>query len=144
MLIAVLASAGVIHAQTSHALSARARVRVTLVLVNSLSSNEEFRIVRRAVEEPHDVILLTDVATSGTLSAAVQDLLSVRAQQGDTARLDGIVRIRHSGQISRRMLPWAERVLSDLRRARPRSIPGFGTLPAVDIWLPPQRRAPAR
>ncbi len=38
-----------------------------------------------------------------------------------------------------RLLPWADRVLTDLRSAQFREIDGMGSSRAVQIWLPPQR-----
>lgn len=37
----------------------------------------------------------------------------------------------------RRVLPWAARVLDDLREAPPRHVPGVGRVKAVQIWLAP-------
>lgn len=123
------------------------RVPVTLALVDSVpQGNPPFRILRRADVEPHDVILLRADADSVTLSAAVADLLLIRAQQGDTTRAEAMVRVRRrDAEPDRpvRMLPWGRRVMDDLRRAAPKELAGVGTVPAVQIWLPPQRRRTA-
>jgi len=120
------------------------RVPVMLALVDTLTGDAPFRILRRADVTPHDVILFRAGADWATLSAAVQDLLSIRRVQGDTTRSGaGAMRVRQPGRTAARevrMLPWARRVMEDLRRADSRVIAGVGTVPSVQIWLPPQRR----
>lgn len=120
------------------------RVPVVLALVDTLTGDAPFRILRRAEVTPHDVILFRVGADSATLSAAVHDLLSIRRVQGDTTRSGaGAVRVRQPVRTAARevrMLPWARRVMEDLRRADRRVIAGVGAVPSVQIWLPPQRR----
>lgn len=130
------------HAQGSGTPQAHRRVPVMLVVVDSLGGDEEYRILRRAEGQPRDLVLLTRLATTGTLSDALHDLLLIRKQQGDTTQTGGTVRIRHPNRSARPEFPWAIRVLSDLRKAQPRAIEGFGRSPAIVIWLPPQRRVP--
>lgn len=84
------------------------------------------------------------------LSRAIMDLAVIRAESGDTVRKgvtpSATMRVRPSQDTpphAPRELPWAQRVLDDLRGARRRDIPGVGTFPAVEIWLPPQRGRPA-
>jgi hypothetical protein len=116
-----------------------------LALADSLTSDAPFRILRRADVTPHDVILFRADADSATLSAAVHDLLAIRRVQGDTTRSGtGAMRVRQPGRAAPRtvrMLPWARRVMDDLRRADRQVIAGVGTVPSVQIWLPPQRRS---
>src|ERR1044071_1947218 len=90
----VALSASQLHAQQPHRGSKGSRVPVTLVLVDSMPANEEFRIVRRPGENPHDLIILTPTADAGPLSAAVHDLLIIRSEQGDTAARNGLTRVR--------------------------------------------------
>lgn len=117
------------------------RVPVTLVLVDTTAATSEpFRIVRRANADPHDVIFLSRRADEGTLSEAVEELLVLRSVQGDTVRSDGTMRVRHSTSRSQApTLPWAARVLADLRRADPQMIASIGVHRAITIWLPAQR-----
>lgn len=118
------------------------RVPVTLAMVDgTLTGGESYRILRRADQSPHDLLLLRSDADVAVLSGAIENLLLIRAQTGDTARVSGTTRIRRSvGGPERpsRVLPWAGRVLNDLRRAQPRPVAGVGTVPTVEVWLPPQ------
>jgi len=112
------------------------------VLRDSLrAGGDAFAILRRAGVEPGDVIVLRPNADSAALSAAIEQLTLVRRIQGDTASASGIVRTRPKGGAARapRVLPWARRVLDDLHRAPRRMVSGVGMVPAVVIWLPPQR-----
>jgi len=120
-----------------------ARVPVTLVLVDSIpGGTAPFRILRRVDVAPHDVILLLSGADPAALSEAIGDLLVLRSLTGDTTTAGGAVRVRHRQAKERtpRPVPWAGRVMSDLQRAQPRHLPGVGTVPAVEVWLPPQRK----
>ena len=137
-----------LQAQQTAAARAPTRVPVTVALVDTLAGDAPFRILRRATVAPYDVILLRANADSAALSAAVQDLISIRQVQGDTARAAaGVVRVRRPSATPgqrMRMLPWARRVIDDLRRAERQAVAGVGSVPAVQIWLPPQRgRRPA-
>ena len=119
------------------------RVSVMIVLSDTMATEPGFRIIRHASGEPLDVIALRGPATSETLSAAVRSLMLVRAAQGDTATVDGMVRIRpaHPGASSApRLFPWADRVLVDLRLSPTREIRDLGLVRAIEIWLPPQRQ----
>jgi hypothetical protein len=119
------------------------RVSVTLAVVDSARTGDApYRLLRRVDISPHDVILLRAGADAVVLSEAVGNLLLIRAQTGDTATVSGAVRVRNGAEgpnRQRRVLPWAGRVLSDLRQARPREVEGVGMVPTVEIWLPPQR-----
>lgn len=119
------------------------RVPVTVIRVDSVAGGAPYAIVRRTDSAPFDVLLLPHDATPATFSAAVSGLMITRAATGDTARTGGIVRVRRTGERSHGadgpVFPWAARVLHDLQGASPQAIPGIGTYPAVEIWLPPQR-----
>jgi hypothetical protein len=119
------------------------RVPAVLVLVDSsATSGEPFQVLRRASVEPHDVILLAQGADAWSLSAAVRQLVLLRRMQGDTSSATGPMRIRGAPTThAAGPLPWAARVIEDLRNATARRVAGIGTAPAVQIWLPPQRRA---
>ncbi|HEX8830906.1 MAG TPA: hypothetical protein VF705_07070 [Longimicrobium sp.] len=119
------------------------RVPVTVALEKTLPAATPFRILRRADLDPRDVILLGPDADSTVLSTAVWQLLIMRQVQGDTAARTDIVRVRRrdAGVRGTRVLPWARRVVDDLNRTAPRTVAGVGSVPAVVIWLPPQRGA---
>jgi hypothetical protein len=124
------------------------RVPVTVVLTDTSASQPAYSIVRRSEDAPYDLIVLTGPADAVTLSDAVSDLLLVRSVQGDTAAKSGTVRLRQNtlrGASATRTprFPWAERVVTDVRLAEARPIPGFGNARAVVIWLPPQHGRPA-
>lgn len=123
------------------------RVPVTVVIVERLPvTGAPFVVLRRADATPRDVILLPAGADAKLLSEAVQMLLIARQAGGDTAAAPATLRVRpQRGRISQRpVLPWAQRVLNDLRRAEPRRVEGVGSVPAVEIWLPAQTRRGAR
>jgi hypothetical protein len=122
------------------------RVPVTVVLVDTLSAERGFLILRRADTDPRDVILLGGAADTVALTEAVDELLLMRRAQGDTSRVTGTMRVRRtysSAGGSPSILPWARRIVDDLRRAARRDVAGVGDVPAVVIWLPPQRRSRA-
>jgi hypothetical protein len=123
------------------------RVPVTVATVERLPvPGAPFVVVRRASAAPRDVILLPAGADARLLSEAVQTLLVARQAGGDTASAAATLRVRpQRGRSSERpVLPWAQRVLNDLRRAAARPVDGVGTVPAVEIWLPPQSRRASR
>jgi len=118
------------------------RVPVTIALVDSIAQpNAPFVIVRRADVAPNDVILLRTGADAQHLSEAINALLVARQASGDRPATTGTFRVRPRQNVrtARRGLPWAPRVLADLRRATRQTIPGLGTYPAVVIWLPRQQ-----
>jgi hypothetical protein len=89
---------------------------------------------------PHDLILLRRDAGTAELSAAVRTLIVARQQGGDNPGRSVVLRVRRTPATPpRRPLPWAQRVLNDLRLAQPIDVQGVGTRPAVEIWLPSQR-----
>jgi len=124
------------------------RVPVTVATVERLPvPDAPFVVLRRADAAPRDVILLPSGADAKLLSEAVQALLVARQAGGDTAVAPTTLRVRpQRGRTSQRpVLPWAQRVLNDLRRAEARPVEGVGAVPAVEIWLPAQtRRGPRR
>lgn len=120
------------------------RVPVTVALVHELDAPS--RILRRADTSPYDVILLrADAADAMQLTVAVYDLIEMRAALGDTVGTTrmGMMRVRAkpgTSRVKRVELPWAKRVLADLTKADSKLIVGVGVVPAVEIWLPPQRK----
>lgn len=121
-----------------------AAVPVTVVLMNRLQYPDvSFVILRRTTASPRDVILLrSDAVNAPEFSAAVMALLTARRQEGDTTTANKVVRARPQAAApgrARTVLPWAQSAVNKLRNAKPRAIEGVGTVPAVDVWLPPQR-----
>jgi hypothetical protein len=124
---------------------APARVPVAVVIADSAMS-VPYRVVRRADADPRDVIVLSSDADSTALPDAVGELLVLRGVQGDTLPSGrGTMRVRVPSAPGRhwRPLPWAARVVRDVRAATPAVVEGIGTLRTVRIWLPPRRRADA-
>jgi hypothetical protein len=134
--------------QAMRAPGAPMRVPVTIAVVERLPvPDAPFVVLRRTNAAPRDVILLPAGADAKLLSEAVQMLLIARQAGGDTAAAPATLRVRpQRGRTSQRpVLPWAQRVLNDLRRAEARPVEGVGPVPAVEIWLPAQtRRGPRR
>ena len=130
--------------QAPKAPGAPTRVPVTVAMVERLPvPDAPFVVLRRTHVSPRDVILLPTGADARLLSEAVQMLLVARQAGGDTAAAAATLRVRpQRGRTAsqRPVLPWAQRVLADLRRAAARPVEGVGTVPAVEIWLPPQTR----
>jgi hypothetical protein len=117
------------------------RVPVTIVLVDSLAqADAPFIVVRRADAAPADVILLRAGADAEQLSDGIRALLVARQASGDHPAATRTLRVRpNQAQAARRPpLPWAGRVLADLRKAERRPVQGVGIRPAVTIWLPRQ------
>lgn len=144
VLAVLLGCAQTMDAQTNAPVP-RARVPVTVALVDSLPMDDPgYRILRRAGGTPRDVILLRSAADGAIFSEAVRSLAVIRAVTGDTADASAFVRAHPSaGEPARtRVLPWAERVLNDLRSANPRVVPGVGRVRAVEFWLPAQSSRP--
>ena len=139
----ILSPAGAVSAQQGQPPARPTRVPLTVALVDSARTGDApYRILRRADATPHDVILLRSGSDAAVLSEAVNNLLLIRAQTGDTARVNGVMRVQRTRGASAhapRVLPWAGRVLNDLQQAQAREVPGVGSVPTVEIWLPPQR-----
>jgi hypothetical protein len=144
--IAGLVLATVIGARPGQAQTAPSapptRVSVTVTLVDRIPvPGAPFVVIRRAATSPHDVIVLPRGADATMFSEAVYALVASRQVAGDTSSRDMTLRVR-PGQARAQhhpVLPWADRVLGDLRRADPRDVVGIGRVPAVTIWLPRQR-----
>jgi hypothetical protein len=105
-------------------------------------SNSGYAILRRVNEQPKDVILLNPEAVDAAhLSAAVRELVLIRRATGDHPSKGHRARVRSGPNPPRGAaapLPWAQRVVDDLAKASPRSLPGVGPVRTVTIWLPPQ------
>ncbi|HEX6374077.1 MAG TPA: hypothetical protein VF006_34435 [Longimicrobium sp.] len=118
---------------------ARTRVPALVAISPDLQGAETpFRLARFGGNSPRDVILLAPDADASALTQAVEALIVARRQSGDAASTSATFRVQQSQRA--RVLPWAARVLLDVRGAAPREIPGVGRLRAVQIWLPSTRR----
>lgn len=120
------------------------RVPATLAIVEDLrGAVVPYQFVRMAGNSPQDVVLLAPDITPQQFTEAVEALLLVRSQSpGAFAETVGRVRVRRNAPSGarRRVLPWADKVLSDLRSAPIRHVPGAGFVRSVQVWLPtPQR-----
>lgn len=119
------------------------RVPVLLVVVDSLpDTSPRFRIVRQAGASERHVVLLPPDADPELFAEAVATLrmLWTRAAEGGKADAGAMFRRVPSTtqrMAARRAPSWAERVLHDLREARPRAVPGVGHGRTVQIWLTP-------
>jgi hypothetical protein len=119
---------------------APSRVPVTIALVERLPyPDAPFIILRQSAGS--DYILLPPDADAALLTDAVHALLLARQRSGDRAPADAILRVRApDGVRGARPLPWAARVLADLRNAPRSLVPGVGEAPTLQIWLPRQSR----
>jgi hypothetical protein len=138
--IAVLLTALSAGAQQPTA-RAPGRVPATVALVDNLPvSGVSFVVQRRPGRTPTDLILLRKSATAAELSDAVRTLATARSAGGDYPMEGATVRMRahQKSEIRRMELPWTRAVLARLHRAKPRTVEGVGTVPAVAIWLPRQ------
>ena len=97
-----------------------------------------FVIQRRSDIAPHDVILLARDATPHDLSEALHAILAVRQVGGDIPTTSGTMRVRPQ-QPGRAHIEvaWTPRAMAELRSRRPRAVAGVGTVPALEVWLPP-------
>lgn len=142
--IVLWSNAPVLAQGASQQQAAPQRVPVTIALADELpDATSPSVILRRPGATPHDVILLRSSTASGKhLSDAIVHLLMVRVLSGDTALKATTMRVvpreGPQGQI-RREYPWVQRVYNDLRKAEAKPLSGVGTVPMVQIWLPPQR-----
>jgi hypothetical protein len=141
--VVLLLAAGTLAGQTARPREVR-RVPVTVALMGELPmAGVPFLVQRRPALAPHDVILLRTGTTAAQLSEAIQTLLVARQAGGDLPAVKGFVRMRPHGARTantspRKPLPWAERVLRDVRKAPTVQVDGIGRVRAVQIWLPPQ------
>lgn len=128
------------HCFAQQAQETRARVPAWVAIDPGMEGTDtRFRLARHAGSTPHDVILLEPNADAATLTQAVEALLAARRAGGDMPTSGALLRVRQPHQ-GARVLPWAGRVLDDVRAAPARQIPGVGRVRAVQIWLPAQQR----
>lgn len=118
-----------------------ARIPALLVLVDTLSHEApRYRIVRLRIEgdNPSDAILLPHDADPQLITEAIQGLQLIREHAPETGDAPAVLRVRAESRPigGGRVLPWAARVLGDLRRAATRHVPGLGNIRMIRIWLP--------
>jgi hypothetical protein len=151
-LICILGLAGLLRGHPAYTQTDRSTVRVPVLLavVDSLpGTGSGFRIVQLAGESARNVVLLSPNASPDALTEAVETLRAVLALRGGGGSAGGGSAMYRAApgttdSRSRRVLPWAERVLRDLRMAHPRHVPDVGHVRAVQIWLAPHPRGVAR
>lgn len=116
--------------------------RVTLVEADSTRSPNGTMVFRRAGREDPDVIALAPGANTGDLGRALRVLDALHAQFGDSITRD-IAASARSEQApmtatasSRDRARLHASFLSQLRRAPKRAVAGFGSVRALDIYVP--------
>jgi hypothetical protein len=119
------------------------RVAVTLAQSEgALDGRARFLIIRTPGNARPDIILLPADSDENDFSEAVRSLLITRRRSGDEPVENAMLRSPGARQVRERSseLPWATRVLRDLRIAPMRRIQSVGTVRALEIWLPRQSR----
>lgn len=121
------------------------RVPVLLAAIDSLPMTmPRFRIIRFAGDgAAQDVIALPSNADPEMLSQAVETLQLVWSSADEHSSANAIFRmVPDSSPTSppRQPMPWAARVLEDLRTTHERHVPGLGMVRTVQIWIPRMTR----
>lgn len=117
------------------------------VLIAVVDTLPDFRIIRLPGESVRQAVLLPSSATPEMLTEALETLRVVWARDDDRMNAPGMMmrRVTRTAALRTRIvLPWAERVLHDLRDAHRRRVPGVGDVRAVQIWLAPLPAGAAR
>lgn len=118
------------------------RTQVTVVLSAAHTSElTPVSIIRRENQMPRDVIVLHPFhADPEDLSAALMTLLVARQVQGDSPSSNRLLRVNRSTGSS--SAPWRAAVLGKandvflkLADVPERIVPGFGSVPAYDLFL---------
>jgi hypothetical protein len=136
--LAALCMASSLPAQQAH----RGQATATLVSVPSLGPGTRAAVQRFGVPT-RNLILVTDSATAGDLAAAVAVLQDSRRRNGEDVGGTLIARIPEgeAPALRRGARERFERQLEQVRSAGPRTLEGIGSLPAIDITLPPPGRS---
>lgn len=116
----------------------RPRVPVIIAFVDTLYAGAGDYVILRGGDVGRDVILLRPSADAATFSDAVRRVMLIRTVHGESGGNPHLVRSRRAAGVNRpsRPLPWATRVLDDLRKSTPREVASLGVVPAMEIWLP--------
>lgn len=124
------------------------RVPALIVMIDSIQQPDApYVIMRRPGNTTADLIVLRVDADANQLSEAVRGLLTARVADGDVPQVAATFRVRPhqvTRAATRPALPWAARVVNDLRRAPVREISGVGRARSVQIWLPRQGNGRAK
>lgn len=142
---AVLLGRGPVAAQDGRApTSTRVhRVPVIVAIAEPPTGGGRFEIVRRKSSDGPDIILLTDSAGPAALSDAVRALMVVRRRDGDAAPATARIRTRPNPASTAGVIPWAPRVLDDVRARPVQPLGAYGPARWVQIWLPRTHGSPA-
>ena len=116
----------------------RNRTPVALVLVEDHASRSgEVVLLRRALEKPHDVILIPrNRLQARRIAEALDALQAARAERGLIPLVDGSYSVASMADGKRykhadEAIGW----VSDLKKAAPRNIPGIGNAPVIVLYL---------
>ncbi|HEX9939445.1 MAG TPA: hypothetical protein VGB15_20045 [Longimicrobium sp.] len=144
VLVAAVSAARDVSAQ-SGIRARRPRVPVTIAFVDTLHAGAGDYVILRGGDGGRDVILLRPSADAATFSDAVRSVMLIRTVRGEPGGNPHLVRTRGAagGNRPSRPLPWATRVLDDLRKSTPREVASLGMVPAMEIWLPAQQHGGA-
>jgi len=142
-ILAVILGVGLVAraaaAQDGQRVQAGRRVAAWVALAGEpIPGGEPFVVLRGVGPGRDDVLLLRTDTDASQLSNAVRTLLTARSVAGDTAARPGTFRMRRqqARTAAPADLPWADRVVRDVRGAPIRDLPGVGRVRAVRIWLP--------
>ena len=114
----------------------------TIALVAQLPAPEARAAILRQAEPRADVILLTrSEASAENLAAALALLADARARDAAAPARDAVLVLKSSRldrplDVGQRLRLEAQ--LARLRLARPRTIAGLGTVPAIDVTVRPR------
>lgn len=119
------------------------KVPVSVVMTSNFPYPGDIVILRRPDLVPSDLIVMrTETAQADLFSEAVRDLLDIRGIDGDIPVAKTLLRTRPSGSTTRRkLLPWSERVLNDLRGQPVQPFADFSSAQVIRIWLPRAKKA---
>jgi len=127
---------------------AQADVRsATIVLVPRLSDTLALaQVWRRSVNEPHDVIMLTErTATVGALGAAVQTLVNLRRGLRDSVIVDARISV-YKERVPASWQGMLQAVAADdlekLKKSPPTSVPPLGMVPNRTIYITSAKKQP--
>ncbi|HZG44090.1 MAG TPA: hypothetical protein VEY93_14175 [Longimicrobium sp.] len=146
LLIASAASpvcGGAAHSQPNQTIPVeRSRIPALLVIVDTLSTiNPRYRILRTSGDPVSDAILLPRNADPEMVTEAILALQMIRQRAPGVGTAPAELRMRTVSEAHpmRRVLPWAGRIIGDLRRAPYGDMAPLGRVRSIQIWLPSPR-----
>lgn len=140
--------------QTPEGVEFRRRVTVALVAQLPVEQSDYVAVVvrRRTVDGGDLILLRSNMASGATLDAAARVLLQDRAGRGNDLKsksgrsvrqmMLGVRLSESPADWNRRLGPAAQRVVDSLFRAPARQVANFGSLRAIDFYLPRTRARP--